>query len=76
MFTATVTPFEVALLAPVYNLLFFVNRVVDVIFTLDIFVQFITMTEGRSQVCAPPSIAGALHNELACNSAAAASPPP
>ena len=49
VFTATVTPFEVALLQPSFDPLFIVNRVVDIVFTLDIFVQFLTMTESGQQ---------------------------
>ena len=49
IFTASVTPFEVALLQPAFDALFIINRVVDSIFALDIPVQFITMTEKTSQ---------------------------
>ena len=49
IFTATITPYEVALLQPELDLLFVVNRFVDLIFLLDIPVQFVTMTEKTSQ---------------------------
>ena len=49
VFTATVTPFEVALLEPMFDPLFFTNRVVDVIFSIDVIIQFLTMTEKSTQ---------------------------
>ena len=64
LFTATVTPFEVALLDVKLDALFIVNRVVDSIFAMDILVQFITMTEvnadsaqGSTWVTSPRTIA-------------------
>ena len=45
LFTATVTPYEVALLEVHFDPLFVINRVVDSIFVFDILVQFCTMTE-------------------------------
>ena len=48
LFTATVTPFEVALLDVSFDALFIVNRVVDSIFAVDILIQFITMTEANA----------------------------
>jgi hypothetical protein len=49
VFTATVTPVEVALLNPDVNALFFINRLVDIIFLLDIVLTFFTMYEVVSQ---------------------------
>merc|ERR1719446_101324 len=40
-FTAVVTPFEVALLSPSINATFFLNRVVDTVFIIDICITFI-----------------------------------
>ena len=48
IFTALVTPFEVSLLKPRLNVLFFVNRVVDAIFSIDILIQFILIKEKHS----------------------------
>ena len=44
LFTASVTPFEVALLPVAFDALFLLNRVVDAILLLDVGVQFITIT--------------------------------
>lgn len=49
IFTALVTPYEIALLSPSLDPLFYVNRVVDGTFLIDILVQFITMTEHNAQ---------------------------
>lgn len=49
IFTATITPYEIALLESSFDPLFVCNRVVDVIFTLDIIVNFIMMTEKNNQ---------------------------
>jgi hypothetical protein len=66
IFVATITPYEVAMLEPsLDNALFWINRVVDGIFSLDICVQFMTMTErnahslsqGRHWVTSPTQIA-------------------
>jgi hypothetical protein len=40
VFTALVTPYEIALLPTKLNMLFFINRLVDIIFTVDIVVNF------------------------------------
>ena len=45
MFTATVTPVEVALMEPSLDTLFVINRLVDVVFALDIVLTFFTMYE-------------------------------
>jgi hypothetical protein len=42
LFTAVVTPFEVAFLEPAFNALFGINRVVDVTFIVDMFITFMT----------------------------------
>ena len=39
-YTATVTPYDVAFLEPDINVLFFINRLVDLIFLIDLFFQF------------------------------------
>jgi hypothetical protein len=49
LFTATVTPYEIALLEPKFDALFILNRLVDAVFVMDIIVQFITMKEKNSQ---------------------------
>ena len=49
LFTATVTPYEVALLQPVFDPLFIVNRVVDGIFAIDVLVQFVSSLEDAWQ---------------------------
>jgi hypothetical protein len=40
VFTALVTPYEIALLQTKLDLLFFFNRLVDLVFTVDIFINF------------------------------------
>lgn len=42
IFTATVTPFEVAFLEPSWDALFFINRVVDAMFLVDLIINFFT----------------------------------
>lgn len=41
VFTATVTPVEIAFLKPGYNFLYFVNRFVDIVFVKDMALQFL-----------------------------------
>ena len=48
VFTATVTPYEVALLDPRMDVLWIINRLVDSIFGLDIILAFFTMYEVKS----------------------------
>ena len=48
VFTATVTPYEVALLDPRLDVLWIINRLVDSIFGLDIVLAFFTMYEVKS----------------------------
>ena len=52
LFTALVTPYEVALLEPpvswsaaARDVLFIVNRIVDLVFLFDMFVQFLLMVQ-------------------------------
>lgn len=47
VFTALVTPYEVAILEPSFDALFVINRVVDSIFALDIILQFLVIKEKR-----------------------------
>jgi potassium voltage-gated channel Eag-related subfamily H protein 7 len=42
IFTAYVTPYEVAFLSTKMNLMFWINRFVDIVFILDIFKNFLT----------------------------------
>lgn len=49
LFVAIVTPFEVALLDPHLDALFIVNRVVDLVFIVDLAVQFSLMYETASE---------------------------
>ena len=42
MFTAIVTPFEVAYIEPAFNGLFIINRLVDLLFLIDLICQFFT----------------------------------
>ena len=49
LFTATITPYEIALLEPSFDPLFIINRFVDSVFALDILVNFIMMTEKSYQ---------------------------
>jgi len=42
IYTSLVTPFEVALLETSFNALFFVNRIVDMLFVFDMFKNFVT----------------------------------
>ena len=48
LFTALVTPYEVSLLQAKLDGLFYVNRVVDMIFAIDVFVNFVTMKQRSS----------------------------
>jgi potassium voltage-gated channel Eag-related subfamily H protein 7 len=48
LFTATVTPYEIALMELNFDVLFWVNRVVDVCFTLDIGINFMLMYQESS----------------------------
>lgn len=48
VYTATMTPYEIALLNPEFNSLFLANRAVDLIFSLDIAVNFLMMTEKKA----------------------------
>mmetsp|Transcript_52307 Transcript_52307/g.138684 ORF Transcript_52307/g.138684 Transcript_52307/m.138684 type:complete len:1229 (+) Transcript_52307:140-3826(+) len=45
LFTAIMTPYEVAFLDTEFNVLYFVNRFVDTVFLLDIFLQFFSRVE-------------------------------
>ena len=48
LFTAIVTPYEISLLEAKLDVLFYVNRVVDMIFSIDVFVNFVTMKQRSS----------------------------
>lgn len=48
LFTALVTPYEISLLEAKLDVLFYVNRVVDMIFSIDVFVNFVTMKQRSS----------------------------
>ena len=48
LYVALVTPYEVALLEPALDALFFCNRLVDCVFAVDIVVQFIVMKERQN----------------------------
>jgi hypothetical protein len=50
IFTASVTPYEIALLRIGLNPLFFINRLVDLIFTVDIFINFRLMFYDEGEV--------------------------
>lgn len=48
LFTALVTPYEVAFISTQFNALFYINRIVDLMFLLDIFVAFSTGFQDQS----------------------------
>ena len=50
-FTAFVTPYEIALISTKMSVLFVINRLVDLVFTIDIIVNFRLMVSGP----APPA---------------------
>lgn len=49
LFTASVTPFEVAFLETEVNFLFFLNRLVDMLFFLDMLVNFMAPYQGKGK---------------------------
>lgn len=40
LFTAIITPFEIAFLTPEFNFLFYINRLIDLTFLIDVFINF------------------------------------
>merc|ERR1712167_48862 len=47
-YTATVTPYDVSYLEPSIDVLFFLNRIVDTFFSMDMVLQFFLMTQDEN----------------------------